>query len=313
MRRRCLALFPLLLAPCPIDSPSETLRASVQSGPDPSFHYIERTIVLPGHVQGRDALLLLDTGASRSAIDSAFAEAAGIQSFASGMVEGTAGRVTVRQARLSTLRVQEVGVNDLEVTLRPLGGLLAPPGRSVVGIIGMDFLHDVTVWIDYRQHRVRLSRSAGIPDSTWQRVSFTRDNGIPTLGASLNGTVATALRLDTGASLFESPDVWVNITTNAWKALQASMPRLVTTGSLSAVGVGGEILLSTARIDSMSIAHVRITRPWLIIQPEVGYFARTDAAGFVGNNFLEKYDEVIIDFAGNALYLKSRNRERRDA
>jgi hypothetical protein len=40
---------------------------------------------------------------------------------------------------------------------------------------------------------------------------------------------------------------------------------------------------------------------FVIVQPEVGYFARPDALGFVSNSFLEKLGRVTLDCATGSM------------
>jgi len=114
------------------------------------------------------------------------------------------------------------------------------------------------------------------------------------------------LRLDTGASLFESEDVYVNVTERVWEELRRLDPSLAPSQYFTGTGTGGEVRLPVARIGSLSVGERTLARPWVIVQPAQGYFARPDAVGFVGNNFLEKFGRVTIDYPGRRLALEPR-------
>jgi hypothetical protein len=214
----------------------------------------------------------------------------------------------VRQGILRDVAIGSHRLTDLPVTIQPLDGLLRPEGERVSGILGSDVLAQFAVTIDFSAREIVFSRShlpeeagagaaAGIP--------FQLDNGIPRLSAVLDDSVVLSLRLDTGASLFASEDVWVNITTPTWRRLQLLDPSLTFAGWLGATGTGGgELRLGYGRLTRLRVGEVTVPRPYVIVQPEVGYFARPDAIGFLGNNFLERFGAVTIDYPGRRLLLR---------
>jgi hypothetical protein len=137
------------------------------------------------------------------------------------------------------------------------------------------------------------------------------DNGIPRVRATLNDSVRAEFRLDTGASLFETQDVYLNVTASVWEQLTALDAKLKPTAYLTGGGIGGEVKLPVARIRKFSAGTASISSPFVIVQPKLGYFARSDAVGFISNNLLEKFSPVTIDYLERKLYLgvkKKRNR-----
>jgi hypothetical protein len=96
------------------------------------------------------------------------------------------------------------------------------------------------------------------------------------------------VRIDTGATFPLSDDSYLNLTQS-----QAELLRL--TGDpikvLSATGTGDAVLkLPVYSLASLEIGRMRLTRVYAIVQPRVGYFARPDAVGFLGNSVLDKLD-----------------------
>lgn len=281
-------------APAPATTPASVV----------PFVYHARLIFVRMQVgEHDDRLFLLDTGASASAIDARTAEELAIPIVGSSQVEGTAGTIDVRTARLASLSVGGARVEGLDVPCYDLGGLLAPEGERVDGILGHDFLGDVALHIDFAARTLVFERGGSSrPLDDAVVVPFEQDNGIPRIAAVLDD-LDVELRLDTGASLFETEDVYVNIPQRVWAELCRNDPTLAPDHHLTGSGVGGTVSLAVARLDRLLVDDLAIERPYAIVQPEAGYFARPDAVGFVGNNLLEKYAPVLIDYTRNELHL----------
>jgi ribosomal protein S17E len=48
-----------------------------------------------------------------------------------------------------------------------------------------------------------------------------------------------------------------------------------------------------------------VIKPSIVVQPREGYFLGDEAVGFFGNNLLEKYRKVTVDFTTNKVILHS--------
>jgi hypothetical protein len=271
--------------------------------------YASRCIFLPVRLNDRSELLfLLDTGANVSAIDTRAAESAGLPITGTGRVEGTGGVIDVQRARVSSLAVGALRVKNLNVTVQDLSGSLSPPGvKRIDGILGYDFLRRFSVRIDFVGATAVFStgpaRKAFPEEKDAQAIPFTLDNGIPRIHGVLNGDLKTDFRLDTGASLFDTREVYLNITEGDWKRLQGKDPDLRPESYLTGTGTGGTVKLPVAHIQSLRIGVAMVDKPRVIVQPATGYFARSDAVGFVSNNLLEKYSPIILDYRERKLYL----------
>ena len=55
-------------------------------------------------------------------------------------------------------------------------------------------------------------------------------------------------------------------------------------------------------MEEVRIGAMEVERPWVIVQPRLGYFASPDAVGFVSNNLLKKYKRVAVDYIRNILW-----------
>jgi hypothetical protein len=269
--------------------------------------YFERCIFLPMQIDGGEALLfLLDTGANVSAIDIKVAQRLHLLVEGTSKVEGTAGVITVKKARLKRLSVAGAQVENLTVTAQDLAASMAPKGRRLDGILGYDFLHHFRIHIDFSSSTLTFSDHSQEPlESARQTVALplTISDGIPRLKAMLNGSVEVDLRLDTGASLFATEDVYINATEATWKKLVALDASLKPVRYFRGQGAGGEVKLPVARIASLSAGGLTAFKPYVIVQPKAGYFARPDAVGFLSNNFLEKYSPATVDYLKMKLLL----------
>jgi len=245
---------------------------------------------------GPPLLSLLDTGASASAIDAARARE--LPSMGASEVVGTTGSIQVENVELKGLRLGSLDLPVLRATRRDLGGLLSPEGRRVEMILGSDVLAGLALTIDFRAGTIEVSRGSR-EDS--EGVPMVLDNGIPTIEATVGG-VDLWLRIDTGASLFETKDVYLNVPARVWNAMRAWSPELEPTSQLQGTGANGEAVpLPVAKVQGARIGPIELDSVFVIVQPEVGYFADPGAKGFVGNNFLEKLGRVTLDYGAGRL------------
>lgn len=191
----------------------------------------------------------------------------------------------------------DTGANTSVVDSKTAAELELPLGEAteVDGILGSDFLAQRVLCIDFPGRRLTLSEGPLEADAA--ALPLELDLGIPRIQAQLDD-LPVALRIDTGASLFDSKDVYVNVTSALWEDLRRANPALEPAGTLSGSGTGGAVVLPFARIRSLQVGSTTTARPYVIVQPRQGYVARPDAVGFVGNNFLEKLGEVTLDYPG---------------
>jgi hypothetical protein len=257
----------------------------------------------------RDLLFVLDTGASASAIDLKTAQDLKLQFVADGRVEGSGGTINTKTVRIKSIRIGSFKTKSLDVPAYDLSGSLAPKGMRLDGILGYDFLRNFAVEIDFISRSITLSkkRFEGSKDQhSFDPLPLKLDNGIPRISAKVNDTVPTELRIDTGASLFETQDIYVNITQRTWNALAAAEPTLKPDKYFGGTGVGGAVRLPVASIKHFAIGPFTFPSVFVIVQPEQGYFGRPDAVGFVSNNLLEKLSPVVLDYLDRKLYFKRR-------
>jgi hypothetical protein len=239
-------------------------------------------------------LALVDTGANASAIDPR--RAAKLDVVAHGEVVGTTGSLASEIVEIQGLWLGDIALRPLRATRRDLSGLLPLGGRPVDMILGSDAFAGLALTFDFRSRDLLVANRS--PASMPEGVPMLLDDGIPAIPATIAG-VGTMLRIDTGASLFDSDDVYVNVPTRMWKQLRDRDPSLAPSTRFRGTGANGEAVeLPVARVRGVEIGERTLDAVFLIVQPEAGYFASPDAKGFVGVNFLEKLGRVTLDYRG---------------
>jgi len=242
-------------------------------------------------------LALLDTGANASALCQR--RGASLRAIETGTVVGTTGTLAAEFVEVAGLRLGALRLPTLRATRRSLVGLLSPDDRPVDMILGSDAFAGMRLTIDFMQSELRLQASAA---PAADGVTLGIDDGIPTIGATIHGEPAE-LRIDTGASLFASADVYVNVPAALWARLQQRDPSLAPERHFQGTGADGTtVQLPVAKVVDVRIGPLDLASAWLIVQPEAGYFAAADAKGFVGNNFLEKLGRVTLDFGNRRFH-----------
>ena len=277
-----------------------TAIASAPPAPPTKVSFVETAglVFIEVSVPGQDSVLaLLDTGANATAVDPRIARH--LPASDTSTVMGTTGPLSVENVRLTGLAVGGIALEELRATRRDLSGLLAPPGRTVGLILGSDALARFAVTIDFAERSIELSERAlrGAPKGVHMKM----DNGIPMIEARIGG-VETWLRIDTGASLFETPDVYVNIPGRVWDDLRDRDADLAPTTSFKGTGADGQSVdLPVAPVPKARIGPRSFDRVFVIVQPEAGYFADPKARGFVSNNYLRRLGRVTLDFPAGRL------------
>jgi hypothetical protein len=272
-----------------------TTAANAQNG-FTAFQYYQSLIYIKVKVNNKPGLtFLLNTGASTSVLHTQTADMLRLPVTGQDSVEGTAGKEAVKVLHAGRIATGNVQLENLKITRRNLEKWPTPNGKTLDGILGMDFLAHFVITIDYRNRKIAFSPKA---DKTAykQTLPFTMEDGIPRLHVVLNDSIAIPIRYNSGVSLATNRDIFINISNQTWRLLKSYEMNLTPQQYLVGSGVGGNVYLPVVRIRSMLIQDFLVKLPYIVVQPEEGYFKKEDAIGFFGNNFLEKYEKVCLDF-----------------
>ena len=245
---------------------------------------------------------LIDTGANRSALDSGVARSLGLPEEAETVVEGSAGVIQVSSTTVPRFAIGTLAL-PLTPTVSDLSGLAGPDGEPVTGILGSDAFGDRVLTFDFERGRLALA-APGVASATvaacGRGVAMADDNGIPRLTAELDGQ-AVELRYDSGAGLFDSPHLWVNLSEPQFAASldgrEPGPPIQVLGGS----GAGGQLRLPVHPGGPFRLGDIRWSASRLIVQPRQGYFARPEAVGFLGNAAFRPFGLVVVDYPAGRL------------
>ena len=249
---------------------------------------------------GEARWFLIDTGANRSALDAGVARDLALPDQGRTLVEGTAGVVETSSTIIARFRMGALDT-ALSPTVSDLSGLAGPNGEPVAGILGSDAFGDRVVTFDFARGRIAFVQGgADMAADCGRTAPMTDDNGIPRLVGELDGR-PVALRYDSGAGLFDSPHLWINLSQPQFAAALNGAPPSPPVQSLSAAGVGGQITLPVHLGRTFRLGGIEWTEPRLIIQPRTGYFARPEAVGFLGNAAFRPFGLVIVDYPGGRL------------
>lgn len=101
---------------------------------NPSGHYLAS-----GQINGHDAVLLLDTGATRVSIPGALADKIGLEAGASMLAQTANGTVEVFATRLDHVRLGTIEIRNVPASINP-----GMEGEQV--LLGMSFLRHLEMW-----------------------------------------------------------------------------------------------------------------------------------------------------------------------
>jgi hypothetical protein len=178
-------------------------------------------------------------------------------------------------------------------------------------ILGSDAFAGGVLTLDFEAGTVALGAGEVTSEEAIdppEGVPMRLDQGIPAIEARIGG-VGLWLRIDTGAALFDTPDVYVNVPQHVWTALRVRDPGLAPSSKLSGTGADGTTVdLPVVPVPEARIGPLELERVFLIVQPEAGYFARADAKGFVSNNYLRHLGRVTLDYRAGRMIATQRPR-----
>jgi len=250
-------------------------------------------IYVPAVVNEDSALLMFDTGLSRTGFDRDWARTIGA------LPTPDTSAATAESVSTTVLRRLQLGaleLLDFPAALYPLQGLSEASGRVQRGLLGHDVLQRFTVEIDYRSRRVRLydpARYRYVGPGT--AVPFTPDADRPLLRARIKARgrrpILARLLLDTGASglclILTTPFVEQHALAQLSPAIAAPI----------GTGLVGELHGLIVRLQELRLGSLSIRSPTTGLGGEnKGFLGRTDIDGVIGNAVFEN-TRLIVDYA----------------
>lgn len=268
------------------------------------FQYSQSLIFIPVRVNNLNLLFLLNTGANTSVIDKRIADKLQLPVVRDkDTVIGTAGKQPVELVKIRSLTIGKSVMQDLVVSKRNIGDFLHLNGQKIDGILGTDVLKNYALTIDYQTQKIAFQNTR-IPAGRKKTISFDMSEGIPRVEMRLNDTFNTFFHFNSGVSLAPNREVYVNVSPGQWDELKRVCKNLTQSKYLIGQGVGGGVYLQAVKVNCIELnQRQKIFNGYVIIQPKEGYFKQENAIGFFGNNLLEKYGRVSVDFIARQIVL----------
>jgi predicted aspartyl protease len=299
------------LAHAEADSPSlpppapDTAQQVIVTAPEPlyiaptRFDRIGR-IWVPVLINGKGPFrLVLDTGASQSAVSEAVASALGVALRPAGTVllSGSTGSRLVSSIQVDRMEVGDVDLHDrrLPILVDALGG--------ADGVMGTEGLLDKRIRIDFRQDRISVRRShRERAPSGFLVIPIAIEGGLLVVDDATVGGIPVRVIIDTGAQ-----------GTIANEALRRTLSRRLRPENVKASQVTGvtsdvqdgdtivipELLLGTTRISPMevTVGDLYIFQQWRTTRsPTI----------LLGMDVLGLLDTLIIDYSRRELQIRTR-------
>jgi outer membrane lipoprotein-sorting protein len=129
--------------------------ANGESAEGIKFEFIENHIYLPVVINGRERLWILDSGASVSVIDSAYAAEMGLEFKGPIKGQSASGIVELFYVAIPAFTLQGISFNEQQVMTMNISKLFEKVlGFEIAGILGYDFLSRFVTKIDYANEQV---------------------------------------------------------------------------------------------------------------------------------------------------------------
>ena len=118
------------------------------------FRFIDGHLYIPVVLNGVERLWILDTGASVSVVDKAFADAIGLKREGDIKGVGAGSTVDVSFATLPPFEVKGIRFDEQTVAVIDFSGIIRRLGVDIAGILGFDFLSRFVTRVDYARELV---------------------------------------------------------------------------------------------------------------------------------------------------------------
>lgn len=284
-----LATFALAFAPA---APGQA-RPQAQAAAGHTVHFdflLDRQILFPITINGLPAEAWLDSGASATVVDAAFARQIGLQLGETVTARGVAGQVMgVRLAR-AELRIGDVTIPAQRVAVMDLSAVARVVPRPIQVILGREVFQDVVVQIDFAARQIAFTPHHGFRPPRVRALPLRASGGLRSFPVRIGGVRTDAI-LDLGnsgallldRSFADRHHLLSGRRTSTQLSVGADGPRESLIASFDRVQVGG------VNFDGVS----GVATQGLI----------SHAPANVGLEILSRF-KVTLDFAGDRLWLE---------
>lgn len=300
-----LTLSAALLAALPAGAAAQAAQQAAAAAQQPvarvAFEMNGNSLFLPARINGSGPRwFLLDTGAGVSVLNLTTVQALGLKASAGGTLQGAGGNVQSTRVTGVTFDVGGALLKDLNVAALPLAQFENAGGRTVDGILGVEFFKRYVVEIDYEARQLTVHEPAGyVYAGRGESLPLNIKNNHPHVRAQLTLPGRAPLEgefvIDAGASM---PVVLLPSFIERNK-LRDTLPATFT---VYGRGVGGEIRLPVGRAESVRIGGFTLTQP-VAAFPSAGTFGSEGIAGNIGTAILRRF-KVVFDYSRKRVHLE---------
>lgn len=255
-------------------------------------------IIVPAKLNGHETNVLLDTGASATTIDRAYARSIGIPPGRKIVGKGAGGIVEAELASGITLEIGGMRLDKMNVGVIDLGMVSRAIGRPVTVVLGREFFNSAVVSIDWGESRLQLrSHEAFRPAGDANLLQLSRKGPFNTIPVSIAGAgqIDALLDLGNGGALVLPRTSW------------AAHPELANlhfaegrTG-----GVGGLHPARSALVPQVTLAGKTFTNVPASLSESGNDYDPTQMAN-VGIGLLKQF-RVDLDLGRDRIYLAPRS------
>ena len=269
------------------------------------FAYESRHVWLEVAVNdGPPESFLLDTGASITVIDSAYAARRGIKGQGQIGVTGAGASGGAAFSELDSLAVRAPDGSGVAIGKQKVAVLSLNPHleaffwRPLAGVLGYDFISRFVMTVDYDHHLLILNDPKGFHYAgAGTGLPMTMSGNIPVVRAKVDGLYEGAFRLDVGSGStvdLHSPFV----------KQHGLMDKVGKTIDVVGGGFGGTFTSTLCRMKRFELGPYAWSDPIVVLsQTTTGGLASEDYAGNIGNHLLERF-ACTFDYEHRMVYLE---------
>jgi len=156
-------------------------------------------VVAPGKINGHATQMILDTGASATTVDKAFAHSIGLPEGRKVDARGAGGVVEAEIVPNVTLEVGGMRFENMTVAVMDLQPVARAIGRPMNIVLGREFFNSAVVSIDWGSNRLRVSSHAAFkPAAASTAVALTKRGPFNTIPIAIAGAEPIPALLDLG-------------------------------------------------------------------------------------------------------------------
>ncbi len=268
----------------PSDDARDFIFTEGGSHADVACQYIERHIFLPVTVACKEALWVLDSGASMSVIDREYAEGLGLEVSGELKGQGAGNTVDVAFTTLPPFGIEGIRFEEQQIAVIELVGLFRRiSGIEVAGILGYDFLSRFVTRVDYSNELLTFYDPSEFEYEGDGAVLEAPLNGnLFSVDATVDGVHGGRWMLDLGAG---------GVTFHAPYAKEHDL------GSREGVygvgfGAGGRIMHHMSRYETIEFGGHTLENPHISMAAyteQTGAFSSGETTGNLGNTLFRHF------------------------